>query len=115
MLFAKTAKTLLTRRCFSHDAGRVLTQLHPGGMKPLTKPDPSVGLQDHATKLWSMNPGLVVFLSGVAAFGAGCVIHLMTVPMPLNSSIEKALEDEKTAWEPSSFPRHNTLNRKKNA
>lgn len=45
MLFARSAKSLIARRYFSHDAGRVLTQLHIGGMKPLTKPGPEVGLK----------------------------------------------------------------------
>mmetsp|Transcript_6357 Transcript_6357/g.15834 ORF Transcript_6357/g.15834 Transcript_6357/m.15834 type:complete len:114 (-) Transcript_6357:195-536(-) len=113
-MFANAAKNLIARRCFSHDAGRVLVNA-PFATKPLTKPSPSVGMQDQATKLWSMNPGLVVTLSAFGAMVAGCVVHEATRFTSVNTSVEVAMEDEKAVREPSKFLRHNTMNPKRNA
>lgn len=66
------------------------------------------------TKLWAMNPGLAVALSGCGALATGFAIHLMSSSMSANTTVEKAMEDERAVREPSSFLRHNTMNPKKN-
>lgn len=112
MFFANTAKTLITRRCFSHDAGRAFVNA-PFRTKPLSKPDASVGMQDQVTKLWAMNPGMVVTLSALGAFATGIGIHLATRVTSVNTSVEMSMEDKRAVREPSTFLRHNTMNPKK--
>ena len=53
--------------------------------------------QDMATKLWRVNPGLVIVLSGFGAFVAGVGVHDISKWTSFNSSIEKAMFEEAAA------------------
>jgi len=65
MLFANTAKNLISRRCFSHDAGRVLVNA-PFKTKPLAKQDATVGLQVRFAK------------NTILSTACGCIVTMET-------------------------------------
>lgn len=44
-----------------------------------------------------MNPGLVVSLSGAAAFMIGVGVHMITRSTTINTGIEKAMDEERLA------------------
>lgn len=46
---------------------------------------------------FGMNPGLVVSLSGAAAFMIGVGVHMITRSTTINTGIEKAMDEERLA------------------
>mmetsp|Transcript_9290 Transcript_9290/g.20966 ORF Transcript_9290/g.20966 Transcript_9290/m.20966 type:complete len:105 (+) Transcript_9290:127-441(+) len=97
--FANTAKTLMARqRRFTSSVHQPLAFVHqPFGLKVKGKIPKSAGIEDLVTPLWSVNPGLVVVLSGFGAFVAGVGIHIITRSTSINTSLENVMIEEAAA------------------
>jgi hypothetical protein len=86
MISFRLINTAVSRRMMSSHIHEPITN----PLKAKFKVPSSVGQADMETKLWAINPGLAVAISGAAAFVAGMGVHVLTRGTPVNTNVRDA-------------------------